>query len=202
MMDDLLSLPKRDASRAESTRALPSFATVVNYNPTDHTCKVILQSEGEQTNWLLVIEPFTGGGSGASSSVLSLPVLGQQVFVAFEAGSRDDGVVLSGAYSRAQVPSTWAGGGAVQPREIALVSGGSNLHIQRGPITVTTGTNLALNAPGGIALTSVQPIQNHAERAVRPWHRGRGNGAPGVRPARCTSLADVIAQLAAYGLSA
>lgn len=99
-MDRFISAMRAQAGAVDQTLAQPRFATVVSFNSSNFTARVLLQPEGVLSGWLPVLSGWTGGGWGMVCPLSA----GDQVFVVSQEGQAEHGVIIGRAYSNLSLP--------------------------------------------------------------------------------------------------
>jgi len=143
---DLMANAMRQQARAAmSDMAWPEIATISSYDASNHAVKVLIQPEGEESNWM----PLGAIGIGNGWGVAVGPQIGDQVLVVFELGDASSGTIVGRIFSTTQQAI------AVPSGEIwAVHSTGSFLKlVTNGDIDVSTAGNLNAIVAGNMTAT-------------------------------------------------
>ena len=199
-MSNFINAIKRHAASMDYQFSHGNMGTVISYNQLDNTAKVMLHPQEETTGWIPVLYPSVGPASG----LVTPPVQGQQVFVHFEGGDINSGVLMGGIYSDMSLPAVGFNGAAVESGEFAAVfgqMGGTIFHITNNgdmnlvstsKVFVQVGNTTLTVTPSGVSIvgnvtvqgsiTSTQDmvagtvsVQNHVNTGVQA---GSDNSGP------------------------
>jgi phage baseplate assembly protein gpV len=99
-MNRLVNAIKFHATALDARQAESRFATVTSVDTTKAMVRVSIRPEGVLTGWLPLLASWTGSGWG----MVCPPSPGDQVFVLFQEGDANHGVVVGRAFSSAQMP--------------------------------------------------------------------------------------------------
>lgn len=100
-MDQFFNAIRQQAAAQDGRFGVPRWGIVQSVDPSRPAAKVMLQPEGVLTGWLPILQPSAAGGWG----VMSVPSLGAQALVQWDAGSSDSGVIVGFAHSDANRPA-------------------------------------------------------------------------------------------------
>ena len=166
-MDELLNHHKLREKSVFSASGQPRIGIVESYNPNNATVRLTVQPNGVLTGWL----PLMGLSVGSGWGVICPPAIGAQVIYVCQEGSSQDGVVIGGVWSSANLPP------AAQAGEFWLVhSTGSLLKLTNdGKVTITAQSGFTVNgnvtvngtvtSTGDVVAGSII-LQNHVHGGV------------------------------------
>lgn len=159
---------RAEGAMASSWQVHGRYATVTSYDPATYSAKVMLQPQNVESGWLPIKSAQIGNGWG----IYSPPAIGDQVFVQFQEGGVEAGIITGSVYSDTDKPAAAPSG------EIWLV------HKSGASIKLLTNGNVAINSAGEVDLgnlaSAVHKLVMDNFKALYNAHQHGSSGVPNV----------------------
>lgn len=94
-MQKLLNIMKMQSYAAQGASSQTRVGTISAYDPSNHSAKVILQPDGQESGWMPISSPFVGNGWG----MFCAPSIGDMVHVHFMDGNFESGMIGGRSYN-------------------------------------------------------------------------------------------------------